>query len=97
MTLLSAILENRNKIFRKNKFFEFLIDHLSVEHLTPENLSKLDVSEIIGDFVNANGRDLRNYIRAYIQNASGQGLLREVLPSKLVEVIEAAQSGSPSV
>ena len=69
MTLLSAILENRNKIFRKNKFFEFLIDHLSVEHLTPENLSKLDVSEIIGDFVNANGRDLRNYIRAYIQNA----------------------------
>lgn len=89
--LLQAILANRDKIFRKNKFFEFLIDHLSEENLTPENLSKLDVSEVIGDFLDASGSDFRSYVQAYIKCANDKGRLREVLPTKLVEAVNDAQ------
>lgn len=88
--LLDKILMNRTKIFRKNKFFEFLLDQLSIDHLTSENLQKLDVSLFLESVLDEKGFDLRTYVRRYIECANSRSLLDDVFPGKLVDAIRNA-------
>ena len=88
--IFNAIIENKNKIFRKNKFFEFLASQLKADHLTIENLAQLDVSEVIPHYLRECGMDLRGYVSTYIQKAKERGKLNQVFPDALIAAIENA-------
>lgn len=92
--ILESVLENKDKIFKRNKFFEFLLDHLKEEHLTEENLSKLDAAEIMDTLLSKIGMDFTDYVRQYLQKCSETGRLRNVLPVELLEVLENSRPTS---
>ena len=85
-----AIMEEKQKIFQRNKFFDFVIDGLTEEAITEERLGKLDASMMIDNFLRKVDLSLPEYIARYVQSCQAQGVLREVLPPKMVAVIEAA-------
>jgi len=90
--ILDAVRANRQKIFKRNKFFEFLVDHLALEHLTPANLAKLDAAEIIETYLSRIGKDFRQYAKEYIHECQTQGRLAVVFPKQLVEVLQDMQA-----
>ena len=49
--VLDSLLDVKNEIFKKNKFFEFLVDRLSLNDISDDNLSKLDASIISKSFL----------------------------------------------
>ncbi len=83
-----AIVENKGTIFRKNKFFEFLIDHLTIDHVTAARLAMLDASLILPAFLERLGYGEAGYIRGYIQVCHSRGLLNSILPAEIVDVVE---------
>ncbi len=86
--LLEAILERREKILKKNQFFEFLIDGLTVEHLSEERISKLDGSEVVETFARKLGYDFAAYLKGYIKLSTEDGRLAEIFPAKILEVLK---------
>jgi hypothetical protein len=87
--LLESVLANREKIFKRNKFFEFLVDQLCVEHLTPENIAKLDASEVLPTLLIRLGLSERDYVRSYIAHLQTTGRTAEVLPARLVCILQS--------
>ena len=81
------MLANKEQIFQKNRFFEFLASYLKTSHLTPENLAKLDASAIIDTFLGSLGQDFRDYTRKYVAECKRRGVLEAVLPGALVRAL----------
>ena len=86
--LIDSILDNRDTIFKKNRFFEFLVDHLKQEHLTPENLAKLDGAQVLPYFLKGIGMTFSDYIQAYIRECKSKGVIGGKMPKGIVTVIE---------
>jgi len=86
--LLRAIISNKDKIFKHNKFLEFLLDHLTAESLTEDRIAKLDASEIIDSFISTTGKDFSDYVRTYVGQAQAVGRLSDALPAPLVEAFK---------
>ena len=86
--ILDALVANKEKVFRRGRFLEFLLEQIRPEHLTPTNLAQLDASEIIHTFLTSIGKDVRQYIRAYLSHCRESGRLKDVLPLQLVELLE---------
>ena len=95
--IFSAIQQNKEQIFRKNKFFEFLTDLLKVEHITDERLNTLDASLIFEDFLEAIGMGKGPYIAAYIGKCIELGVLETKLPEKIIAVIKENMVPEPEV
>lgn len=94
--LIDSIHASKDIIFRKNKFFEFLLDHLKPEDLTPENMAKLDAAEILPHFLKEIGMSFFDYTQTYIRECEKQGLLLAIMPHRIVEILEnhAPQHGA---
>lgn len=86
--ILESILENKEKIFRKNKFFEFLTDSMTIDHITDERLSKLDASMIMPVYLLKIGMNFRQYIQAYVVKAYELDRIDNVLPNRIVKIIQ---------
>ena len=85
--VLACVLANKSDIFKKNKFLEFLADQIKKEDLTPDRLAKLDASTILKDFLRLAGKDVRAYVREYIDVCAKQKRLDKVFPEVLVKAI----------
>lgn len=82
--ILEAIKENRERILKKNKYFEFLVDRLTVSDITQEGLAKLDASEIAESIIGKLGESRSTYLRKYITHLVDNDLLETVFPSGLI-------------
>ena len=83
--LRDAILDRRDQVLKRNKFFGFMIDQLRPEHLTYESLSTLDASEIIdrvAELLGTNTSDLTERIVTHLHSVD---LLKQYLPTNLVD------------
>lgn len=92
--ILQAIKENRNKILKKNKFLDFLVDGIKIEHITGAWLAKLDASEIIELVAKKLGLSFSDYLEEYCKTSFELGNLTSVFPKRVVEAIE---TGRPQV
>jgi predicted ATPase len=88
--ILGAIQKNADKIFKKNKYFEFIMDRLSVDDIDQDRLSTLDASEIIHDVIRNLGSSRKRFIRKYIRHCRDNSKLGEVFPERLIEALESA-------
>lgn len=93
--IFDSILDKKQLIFRRNKFFEFLLDHLTVDHITEENLAKLDASIIMNSFLEEIGWSRADYIKRYVQVCHSRTVLESVLPKAIVEAIDSATMPQP--
>lgn len=89
--LLQAIKENREKILKNNKFFDFLIDGLNIDDLTSERLSKLDASEILKKFIKKLGMSYDTYLSLYIEKSFSRSNLNSLFPEKIINHIVSSR------
>lgn len=90
--LLSAIVTSGDRLLRQNaRFFGFLLKELTVDDVTPERLAGLDVSEVFEAFLAALGQtDEVTFVEAFVEHALSGTRRIEVLPSRIVEVLDTA-------
>lgn len=88
--ILDAILENRRKILNKNKYFDFLLDRLKLEDITPSFLEKLDASIIFPIYLSKIGLGFIDYTHKYVSICQSESKLKEIFPQQLIEAIEKA-------
>ena len=88
--IFDSIIEKKELMFRRDRFFEFLIDNLTVEHITEERLGTFDASLIFGGFLRRLNISQADYVDRYVRTCQSQGTLGDVLPEKVVELIERA-------
>lgn len=97
--LFAAVIANKDKIFRQDKFFAFLIDYLTIDHLTPENLAKLDAAEVIHTFLERLRLSFRDCVARYVREAIRQGRISDVFPALLLASLKPpidAPSAAPA-
>jgi predicted house-cleaning noncanonical NTP pyrophosphatase (MazG superfamily) len=90
--ILESIRESRNKILKKNKFFAFLFDGLTLDHIAPDRLALLDASEIIDSITRKLGLEFDDYLEAYTKTSLNEGRLRDVFPGRIVEIMAGAKA-----
>jgi len=86
--LFDLIIDNKETIFKKNKFFEFLIDRLNKEDIADEALRKLDASLIFEPFLKKIEASKSSYIYDYIKVNRENGKLKSIFPEKITDIIE---------
>lgn len=91
LEILGACNANRKAIFQKNKFFEFLADSLTADHMTFDRLRSFDGSVIIADVITALGLStMVDALPKYLQAAQEIQRLQDLVPSQLKAAILTA-------
>lgn len=90
--IVESVLENKGQLFKKNKFFEFLVDHLKAEHLNDDNLSKLDASLIMKSFLGKLGKSYPDYVKQYVDRCFESEESIEKLPIDIVNAIKSVSN-----
>lgn len=85
--ILNSIKNNRDKILKKNKYFEFLFDFLRLEHITEPSIEKLDASEILDDYLVEISMERSAYVDKYLTLLHKESGLESFLPERLVKII----------
>jgi len=86
--ILDSILEKREKILNKNKYFDFLFDRLALPDITASFLEKLDAATIFASYLKKLGIGFEDYVRDYVKICQSQSILDSVFPDQLIEAIE---------
>jgi AAA domain, putative AbiEii toxin, Type IV TA system len=93
--MLELIVANRNRVFLKNKFFEFLADSLSVDHMTFDRLKLFDASLIVKGVVSQLGLgSVKEVLPKYLAHAESIGRLSTLIPNQLMQAIQQADLGT---
>ena len=88
--ILEAIVGRRDRILKRNKFFDFLIGRLQPQDITYESLGKLDGSDIIdtiAEKLGTNTSDLTYRVVSYLHTS---GNLEAHIPGPLLDAVRAA-------
>lgn len=86
--LVSALKTKRSTIFQKNKFFEFLADCISAEHMTFDRLKSFDASVVVEDVLAALGLPtMQEALPAYLRAAQSIGRMEELIPRQLLDAV----------
>ena len=94
-TLLDVINDKRNEIFKKNKFFEFLADSLTVEHITFDRLRTFDASVLTEELIRKLGLgSFQEMLPKYLAAAKSAGRLNELLPKQFTELMLSSATGA---
>lgn len=89
--LVGAFKSKKQLIFQKNKFFEFLVDGLSAEHMTFDRLKTFDASIVLGDVIDELGLgSLTDLLPKYLKAAQTADRLGSIVPSQLLEALRSA-------
>jgi hypothetical protein len=91
--IVQVIYAARGEIFRKNKFFEFLVDQIREAHITYDRLSTFDGSLIFPHLADRLAISQIDLTAAYLRAARDQGQLERLLPPALLGVLIAAAQG----
>lgn len=94
--ILKAIVGNKDKVFKKNRFFEFLIGNLKAADLTDARLATLDASQIFPTVLSGIALGEQEYVQKYVAQLKADGRLDEVFPGELVELMQASKGGGKS-
>ena len=86
--VVDAIVAQRDRIFAKNKFFEFLINSISPAHVSFEALRVFDCSLILDEVATRLGSTRLALIPLYLRKVSELERLTEIFPAALLEHIE---------
>ena len=82
----------RHVIFQKNKFFEFLADSLTADHMDFDRLKTFDGSVVIKDLIERLGvGSLVAFLPKYLLAAQSAGRLEFVVPNQLLAAIRLAK------
>ena len=88
--IVGAFQAKRKAIFQKNKFFEFLADSLTAEHITFDRLKSFDASVVIENVIVALGLlSVRDLLPTYLRVAQEMGRLPDLIPILLLDAISA--------
>ena len=94
-TLLDVINDKRNEIFKKNKFFEFLADSLTVEHITFDRLRTFDASVLTEELIRKLGLgSFQEMLPKYLAAAKSTGRLDELLPKQFTDLMLSSAIGA---
>lgn len=86
--ILSAFKAKRKIIFQKNKFFEFLTDSLTAEHMTFNRLKSFDASHVVADVLHLLGRrSVQDILPEYLEAAQKANRLGTLIPDELLHAI----------
>jgi predicted ATPase len=88
--LLNAIKRNKNKMLKRNKFFEFfafLFDGLNTSNINEASIAVLDGSSIFEDFVKELGMSPGLYIKEYVETLQKESMLDKIFPKELIAAI----------
>lgn len=85
--ILRAITKNREKMLRKNKYFEFLVDRLTLDDITETSLDRLDASEILPTYLQEIETDFPAYLDHYIRLLFDEKMLDSIFPQQLMRAI----------
>jgi len=86
--ILDAIKANKNSIFKKNKYFEFLIDKMSLKDINTNRLKLLDASQIFPYIVKELGDTVDNFIDKYLTYIKENNLVKTIFPHQICELIQ---------
>jgi predicted ATPase len=90
--ILDAFKAKRKTIFQTNKFFEFLADGLTADHVTFDRLKSFDASLVVADVINALGlSSMQDVLPRYLQAAYVAGRLEDLVPAELRRAISSAE------
>jgi energy-coupling factor transporter ATP-binding protein EcfA2 len=81
MLLLEIIRGKRNQIFRKNRFFDFLVDALQPADLTADRLKTFDASLIVDELAARLGTDTNTLTKDVVAALHADGQLQTALAS----------------
>lgn len=91
LVILDACKAKRRVIFQKNKFFEFLVDSLTSDHMTFDHLKSFDASVVVADVITGLGHSsMVDVLPRYLQVAKEAGRLQELVPAQLILAISTA-------
>ena len=94
-TLLDVINDKRNEIFKKNKFFEFLADSLTVEHITFDRLRTFDASVLTEELIRKLGLgSFQEMLPKYLAAAKSTGRLDDLLPKQFTDLMLSSAIGA---
>lgn len=92
--ILQAIRAKRDRILGKTKFLDFLIDHLTRDHLNPDRLAKLDASLIMPHYLTSLGVTFDDYLQRYVDEVVRRDALTTVFPATLISAIREEEAES---
>lgn len=96
--VVDLIREKRDVIFQKNKFFQFLADGLSADHMTFERMRTFDASVVISDLIERLGLvSVKEMLPAYLRAAQSVGRLDELIPLQLLGPLREAAAAADGV
>lgn len=95
--IFDSIVENRNLILKKNKYFDFLFDRIRVDDITQPRLDTLDASVMFESYLRKLGMSFTNYVHMYTTLCNSEGKLSSIFPQRLIEAIERAKTLSAGV
>lgn len=88
----------RHVIFQKNKFFEFLADGLTPEHMTFERLKSFDASVVLNDIIaRLDLVSLSDLLPKYLHAAKSAARLDSVVPHQLLKMFSLASAANNGV
>lgn len=86
--IFNSIQDNRYNLFKNHKSLDFLLEALTVEIITPDNIAKIDASDFIDSFLTKVGMEFPEYVKMYVQECHSQNKLRNVFPPTLIDILE---------
>ena len=88
--ILSTIKEKKENILKKNKYFEFLIDRLTIDDINEESLGKLDASELVESIIVKLGAKYdESFIKQYVEKGKEIVSLENIFPQVLIDSINS--------
>jgi predicted ATPase len=85
--ILNAIMESKYQILKKNKYFDFLIDRLTVDDIQATHLAKLDASVIFPAYLKQIGIGFSDYVRMYVERAVAKRKADAIFPEELINYL----------
>ena len=87
--ICDLIKENKNQIFKKNQFLEFLVDHITPDSITYDRLSYFDASTITDDLIKQLGLSADEFKTKYFCELDKSGRLSKILPAALLKAVSS--------
>jgi len=88
--VLNAIKANKNRILKRNKFFEFfdfVFDNLNTSNISESSMAVLDGSTIFESFLTELGVNPDFYMKEYMETLQKESMLDKIFPKQLISAI----------
>jgi rubredoxin len=88
VSILEIIIKYRGAITKGSRYCEFFIDKLKLDGNLDTFLAYVEAKKVLEGFLKDSGMNERDFVREYIKRSHSMSVMRQVLPDKLVELIQ---------